>query len=455
MNDGPIGLLFDHSLAVIVTADEDGRFIEASQAACEMFGYSQEQMLLKRIGSFVIPGAEGSSEEHEGYSPNEQDAGEFRFVRPDREMRVVSYSACPLAAGQHLSILRDITERKHSEEALRDSEARFHGLADNIAQLAWIADGSGWIFWYNRRWFDYTGTVLADMQGWGWDKVHHPDHIERVIEKFTHHLQTGEPWEDTFPLRAAEGHYRWFLSRAAPVRNEASEITFWFGTNTDVTEQCEAEEELRERQTEIECLNKRLRRAMTETHHRVKNDLQVISAIIEMEATNGEPTEPNQRLTRHVQALAMIHDLLTAQSKSDDPDTSRVSVQTVLERLVFMLNQSVGDRRIQAHIEEVYVTVEKSASLALLVNECVSNALKHGSGDIDIVLRTYEEGARARLEVRDNGSGFPPGFNAVRSAHTGLELIDVTARWDLRGDVSYENRPVGGACVIITFPLSA
>jgi PAS domain S-box-containing protein len=153
----------------------------------------------------------------------------------------------------------EITERKRAEavlavndKALRESELRFRELADNISQFAWTADASGWIYWYNKRWHDYTGTTLKDMEGWDWQKVHHPEHVGRVVERIRRSFETGTPWEDTFPLRGKDGTYRWFLSRALPIRNEAGDIVRWFGTNTDVTEQVEAEEALRvsvERQT--------------------------------------------------------------------------------------------------------------------------------------------------------------------------------------------------------------
>jgi PAS domain S-box-containing protein len=117
-----------------------------------------------------------------------------------------------------------------------DGEERFRTLADHIAQLAWMADASGWIFWYNERWFRYTGTTLDEMEGWGWRKVHHPDHIDRVVEKFRGAIAAGETWEDTFPLRSREGEYRWFLSRAMPIRDEDGNVLRWFGTNTDITE---------------------------------------------------------------------------------------------------------------------------------------------------------------------------------------------------------------------------
>ena len=125
------------------------------------------------------------------------------------------------------------------------TEDDFRMLADSIPQLAWIADRDGSIFWYNRRWYDYTGTTFEQMQGWEWRRVHHPDHIGRVLEHIQHAFESGEPWEDTFPLRGSDGQYRWFLSRALPIRDRQGQVMRWFGTNTDVTEQREWEERVR------------------------------------------------------------------------------------------------------------------------------------------------------------------------------------------------------------------
>ena len=141
---------------------------------------------------------------------------------------------------QWLGTAIDIHDRKVAEQALHDEEARFRDLADNIAQLAWMTDATGYIFWYNRRWFDYTGTTFDAMQGWGWQKVHHPDFVEAVTQKFAGHIERGEAWEDTFPLRGADGNYRWFLSRAFPIRDESGTVLRWFGTNTDITTERDA-----------------------------------------------------------------------------------------------------------------------------------------------------------------------------------------------------------------------
>jgi PAS domain S-box-containing protein len=122
-------------------------------------------------------------------------------------------------------------------------EAEFREMADNLPQLAWMAEPSGAIVWYNRRWYDYTGTTFAEMAGWGWRAVHHPDHLARVERRFRAAVEAGTPWEDTFPLRARGGGWRWFLSRANPIRGADGRVTRWFGTNTDLTEQLAAEEE--------------------------------------------------------------------------------------------------------------------------------------------------------------------------------------------------------------------
>ncbi len=140
----------------------------------------------------------------------------------------------------------DVTAELAAREELQQSEERFRLLADNIGQLAWMAEPAGDINWYNKRWFEYSGTTLEEMRGWGWQKVHHPDHVEAVTAKFKAHIEQEKDWEDTFPIRGADGQYRWFLSRAFPVRDEQGKVVRWFGTNTDVTDERAAREELQQ-----------------------------------------------------------------------------------------------------------------------------------------------------------------------------------------------------------------
>jgi PAS domain S-box-containing protein len=141
-----------------------------------------------------------------------------------------------VAAWAAWSVQRDHSARVLAEDAVRESEVRFSTLANNIPQLAWMANDVGFIFWYNDRWFDYTGTKLADDVGWGAQHTIHPDHRQRVMDKIKRSFAAGEVWEDTFPLRARDGSYRLFLSRAVPIRDSDGKVLRWFGTNTDISE---------------------------------------------------------------------------------------------------------------------------------------------------------------------------------------------------------------------------
>ncbi|GJE36912.1 response regulator [Methylobacterium persicinum] len=128
-------------------------------------------------------------------------------------------------------------------DAVTDDD--FRNLADILPQLAWIARADGHIVWYNARWYAYTGTTLEEMQGWGWRNIHHPDHIAAVEVRYRLAIEAGVPWEDTFPLRGADGEYRWFLSQAMPHRAPDGTILRWYGTNTDISRRRATEERLR------------------------------------------------------------------------------------------------------------------------------------------------------------------------------------------------------------------
>jgi PAS domain S-box-containing protein len=179
-------------------------------------------------------------------------------------------------------VAEDVTERKRAETALaardkslQESEARFRELADSMSQFAWSADPLGNRYWFNKRWYEYSGSTFAEMQGWGWTKLHHPQHIDRVVGHIRESLRAGDPWEDTFPLRGRDGNYRWFLSQPVPIHNEAGDLIRWVGTDTDVTEQIEAKNALQEIN---ESLKKRINKKTQERNQiwNVCQDLLVI-----------------------------------------------------------------------------------------------------------------------------------------------------------------------------------
>jgi PAS domain S-box-containing protein len=139
----------------------------------------------------------------------------------------------------------DISGPKEVEEALRHSEERFRTMVNAIPQLAWMAKADGYIHWYNERWYEYTGTTPEQMEGWGWQSVHDPKQLPKVLDRWQASIATSEPFEMEFPLRGAEGRFRRFLTRVLPLKDSEGKVVQWFGTGTDVTEMVEIQAALR------------------------------------------------------------------------------------------------------------------------------------------------------------------------------------------------------------------
>lgn len=131
-------------------------------------------------------------------------------------------------------------------------EEEFRHLADHLPTLCWIADADGWIYWYNRRWHEYCGSTPENMQGWGWKKVHHPDVLPSVVERWKSCIDSGRPFQMVFPLRGADGQYRTFLTKIEPMLDGQGKVRRWFGMNTDVTDLQQKEQQLIEVNSQLE-----------------------------------------------------------------------------------------------------------------------------------------------------------------------------------------------------------
>ena len=205
-------------------------------------------------------------------------------------------------------------------------------------------------------------------------------------------------------------------------------------------------------------MNARLERAMRETDHRVKNNMQGVVALANIALTGSEdmiPASTMQRVILHCRTLAELHDLLTQRNGNLlDGDSHRtLDTQTVLNRLLFLIQSVDPTRTMSSEICPLTLSINKSISLSLLMSELITNALKHGAGDTFVTLVQAQDSII--LTVRDEGEGFPAGFDLRRDSSTGLELAETLARHDLIGTIDFANLPEGGACVTVSFPLAA
>jgi PAS domain S-box-containing protein len=244
----------------MVMIDKAGTITLVNAQIEKSFGYSRDELLGQSI-EMLVP--ERFRAHHPVFRndfiarPTTRPMGAGRDLyglRKDGTEFPVEIGLNPLQTEQGTMVLGtivDITERKRAEEALRESEDQFRTMANSIPQLAWMAHADGFIFWYNQRWHEYTGTTPEQMEGWGWQSVHDPDELPKVLEVWRGAIATGQPFEMEFPLRGADGQFRAFLTRGQPLKDSQGRVVQWFGTNTDVDELKRMEESLRDTQARL------------------------------------------------------------------------------------------------------------------------------------------------------------------------------------------------------------
>jgi PAS domain S-box-containing protein len=235
----------------IISKTLDGTITAWNRGAEKVFGYSSAEAVGKSVTLLLPP---ERVEDEAGILARIRrgeivDHFDTVRVRKGGKKIDVSVTISPISDGTGTivgasKIARDITARKQAEEAMRESEERFHAMLNGIPQLAWTAEPDGYIFWYNQRWYDYTGTTAEQTKGWDWQNVHDPEILPKVVEQWKVAIAEGTPFEMEFPLRAGDGHFGTFLTRVVPLKDANGRVVRWFGTNTDISEIKQAEVQL-------------------------------------------------------------------------------------------------------------------------------------------------------------------------------------------------------------------
>lgn len=444
----------------VIATDAEGRIVFMNPVAVQLTGWEEADALGRECREvFRIVNEETRLETESPVAKVIRDgivsglANHTILIARDGTERSIDDSGSPIrnrggALTGVVLIFRDVSDKRAAERTVREQRDILQALFDHLPLLVAFFDADGRLKWTNREWERIMGRSLAGLpepgmtaEFAGLDAA--PVQITRSEEIAP---LTMPGWQDV-EVQGRDGT-RMDVSWASVPLSDGTSI----GIGQIVTERRKAEQALGARASVLEAMNDRMKQAMIETHHRVKNNLQALSSLIDLLLIANTDVVPVKELTQlrlHIRSLASIHDLLTRDTR-EEPYTSRLSTKDTLEELVPMLQATVGAERIEFHVENMVLPIRHGMALAVLVNELVTNAVKHGSKRVGLSLALVED--RVALEVCDDGPGFPAQFDLSTTANAGLRLVESMSRWDLGGETAYLNRPDGGACVQIRFP---
>jgi PAS domain S-box-containing protein len=231
----------------IFVTGSDGRYLDVNRVACQMLGYSREELLGLSIGDLVPPGeVERLASIMRHILEGGVETSEWLLRRKDGSYVPIELSAGALPDGRVVGFTRDITKRLAAEADLKRSEREFRSLAESMPQIVWATGADGLNIYFNQQWVDYTGLTFEESYGEGWITPFHPDDRQRAWDAWQRATQHRDSYSLECRLRRADGVYTWWLIRGVPQIGANGEILKWFGTCTDIEEIKVAEQRIKE-----------------------------------------------------------------------------------------------------------------------------------------------------------------------------------------------------------------
>jgi two-component system CheB/CheR fusion protein len=365
--------------------------------------------------------------------------GEISLMKSDKSLNpfLISLTTLELDEGTALSvILTDLSEQKETElrlklqneeleEARRKtavlnneledkvkertkelllSREHFRFLADNIPIIVWTAMPTGELDYYNKRWYEYTGSTPEETKGWGWKPILHPDDLENTTNAWMYSMQTGLPYKQEYRLkRAADGIYRWHQGSAVPFKNNDGEIITWFGISTDIDEQVKAMEKKDE--------------FISMASHELKTPVTIIKAFAQLLQMNFEE-EKNEmasdtllKIDKQIDKLSvLITDLLDAtKAKSGHMrfDQEEFDFNELVREIGDEMQRSTKTHRIKLNLADTVTLTGDRNRIGQVITNLVSNAIKYSGLSSQVIVYTTLEKRTIKLCVQDFGIGIP------------------------------------------------
>lgn len=403
-----------------------GRVLFANQAAGKIFGYEPEDLIGVELGWPAV----------------KNDTIELTILRPNKEIGIGEMHVAPTEwEGKSVCIisLRDITERKRAEQALSESEQKFRQMAENIGNVFWLASPEdNQLLYVSPAYEKIWGRPLekAHSEPQFWLETVYPEDRPVVKEAIAKQLQ-GESTSNEYRIVRPDGSIRWIWERGFPIKDEFGKLYRIAGIAEDVSDRKIAEVQIQASLHEKEVLLK-------EIHHRVKNNMQVISSLLELQAQYLDDPQTIalfRESQSRIRSMALIHEQLYQSLHLDKIDFAKYIKDLATNLFQFFGNHS-NAIELNLILAESSLNIETAIPCGLIVNELVSNSLKYAffermSGEIRIEL-FRDEVNKFHLIVSDNGIGLPNNFNIETAATLGIRLVRMLTR-QLKGVLEIEN----------------
>jgi PAS domain S-box-containing protein len=310
-----------------------------------------------------------------------------------------------------------------AEQILRASEEKWRALSVCSPVGIFTCDVRGRVNYTNPRCREIGGLTLEESLGEGFAEFIHPNDRDRVLSAWFAIAQSGQQHADEFRVLQPDGSLRWVKMRTAPILSDLDELIGHTGTIEDITKQKQDEEQIKASLKEKEALLK-------EIHHRVKNNLQIISSLIYLQAQRIDDPHVRQIFEdsqSRISSMALVHDSLY---RSDNLTMINLSeyIQTLATSLFYTYR--IQSELVQLRLDidpEVLVSLETAIPCGLILNELMTNALKHGfadgrQGEIAVLLEIASQ-TKIRLVVENDGSNLPNAFELQTIRSMGLRLV--------------------------------
>jgi len=406
-----------HFPAAAYIKDGDGRYLFVNAAVEQQLGRSADQItglrdtdLLDaahaeafRVNDLQVLSSGKTTEFYEIMGPR---GGERTLL--SYKFRVHDASGRPLVGGLSL----DVTARVRTERDLRDSEQRFHKMADSIPQLAWTARKDGTVDWFNRRWLDYTGIALSEFSDNGWQLVVEPAQLAALTQTWVAGLQQTQEIELVFSMRGRDGAYRPFLMKVVPLTDEKGEVLQWFGTHTDISSQVALEAQRREEDLRKDAFLATLAHELRNPLAPLRNGLEVLKRLNIPDPGWGKTQAMMDRQLGHVSRLLDdLLDISRIQHGKLELNRQRMSLSTAIGLAHEMVDAFVINAGQTLTIEGADPALEVHGDLFRLAQvfaNLLNNAAKFSARGQHIRVGLRRVGFHVEVEVQDGGVGITP-----------------------------------------------